>query len=263
MLGYYELDEKMIETLPKNSRNIKENIYELCCPLVVQSKESLPEDLLCLYEVLEIPVILYDEFKNYDEKNLEEQYSYLQKFSEYLKLNVTIEELEEGRVGHLLRVGKNAKVLCDALGLSKKEMRRIYIAALFHDVGKCCVPSEIVGKPGRLSDNEFNMIKKHCNYGYDILKDFLSEETLNIIKSHHERCDGSGYPEGSTPSLGAKIIGIVDSFDAMTSNRVYHKGRNLREAYEELLLCGTSVEDGGKGVLFDYELVEKFIKLNE
>ncbi len=263
MLGYYELEEDMIIRLPKESRDIKENIYEICCPLVVKTKESLPQDLRCLYEVLEIPIISFDEIGNCIEEKYQNRYLYLKEFSKYLKMNITIEELEEGRLGHLLRVGKNAKALCDALGLTKEQTKNIYIAALFHDVGKYKVPSSIVGKKGRLSDSEFNVIKNHCNYGYDILKGFLAEDTLNIIRSHHERCDGSGYPKGSIPELGAKIIGIVDSFDAMTSNRVYCKGKNLEDAYEELLLCGQSVTDGGKGILFDKELVEKFIHIND
>ena len=263
MLGYYKLDDEMIQNLPKESKNIEENIYELCCPLVVKSKDILPYDLYCLYEVLQIPVITFSELKDFDEENYREQYPYFKKFSEYLKLNVCIEELEEGRVGHLLRVGKNAKKLCEALGLSKKQTKDIYIAALFHDVGKYKIPSDIVGKRGKLSDNEFNTIKNHCNYGYDILKGFLSADTLEIIKSHHERCDGSGYPEGSIPQLGAKIIGIVDSFDAMTSSRVYCKRKSIDDAYKELMLCGKSVKDGGKGILFDKELVEKFIQIND
>jgi len=263
MLGYYEIEDEIIKKLPPGSKNIKENIYELCCPLVVMNKKNLPSDLSLLYEVLEIPIIQYQDLKNFDSKKYESMYTYLEKFSEYLKLNVAIEELEEGRVGHLLRVGKSAKVLCDALGLSKEETQSIYIAALFHDVGKYRVPSHIVGKRGRLSTNEFNMIKNHCNYAYDMLKDFLSKDTLDIIKSHHERCDRSGYPEGSIPNLGAKIIGIVDSYDAMTANRVYHHGKNKKDAYQELLLCGKPIEQGGKGRMYDIELVEKFIQMNE
>ena len=106
-----------------------------------------------------------------------------------------------------------------------------------------------------------NLMKKHCDYSYDILKDFLPLNTLNIIRSHHERCDGSGYPDGVIPNLDAKIIGIVDSFDAMTSSRVYQRRKTVKEALQELFLCGKSIEEGGKGKLFDGEIVDKFIEM--
>lgn len=261
MLGYYNLDKDMIEKLPVGSRNIKENIYDLCCPLVIKDRKNIPPDLLCLYETLEIPVISYDEIEKFDFDQYNEFCEYLKDFSKYLKLNVDIEKLEEGEVGHLLRVSKNARDLCMCLGISKEQTKDIYIASLFHDVGKYKVPSSIVGKKGRLSEKEFELIKKHCDYSYDILKDFLPQKTLNAVRSHHERCDGSGYPDGIVPSFDAKIIGIVDSFDAMTSDRVYQKQKSIKEALDELFLCGKTVEEGGKGKLFDGEIVSKFIEM--
>lgn len=261
MLGYYSLDKDMLKKLPHNSKNIKDNIYELCCPLVIKDKKSIPSELLCLYETLEIPIISYDEIENFDFEKYHEFCEYLKDFSKYLKLNIDIEKLEEGEVGHLLRVARNSRDLCVQLGLSKEQTKDIYIASLFHDVGKYKVPSSIVGKKGKLSDKEFELIKKHCDYSYDILKDFLPQNTLNAVRSHHERCDGSGYPDGIVPSLDAKIIGIVDSFDAMTSARVYQKPKSIKEALNELFLCGKSVEEGGKGILFDGEIVSKFIEM--
>lgn len=261
MLGYYGLDEDIIKQLPDGSKNIEENIYELCCPLIVKDKASMPTDLLYLYETLEIPIIYYEELKTFDCDQYNELCEYLKEFSKYLKLNIDIENLEEGELGHLLRVGRNAKDLCVRLGLSKEETKNIYIASLFHDIGKYKVPACIVGKKGKLSEKEFEIIKKHCEYSYDILKDFLPLSTLNVVRSHHERCDGSGYPDGIIPSLGAKIIGIVDSFDAMTSKRVYQKQKSIKEALNELLLCGKSTEEGGKGKLFDGEIVSKFIEM--
>lgn len=262
MLGYYGLDISEIEVLPAGSRNIKDNIYELCCPLIVKKISDLPEELLCLYRMLEIPILLFDDLEIF---GFEEDYDfceYLRKFSYFLKLNIGVEMLEEEKVGHLLRVGKKAKDLCGALGLSKEETKIIYMAALFHDIGKSKLPSNIVGKKGKLDDSEYELVKKHCLYSYDILKDFLPEEVLLIIKSHHERCDGSGYPEGKIPNLGARIVGIVDSYDAMTANRIYQNEKSEEDAYQELKLCSLNVNDGGKGELFDRNLVSKFIESN-
>lgn len=262
MTGYYGLSDLLKEKLPVGCRDIEENIYELCCPLVVEKSGDLPSDLLCLYETLEVPIITVDNLNTFCFEEYNDFCIYLKNFSKYLKLNIDIEMLEEGKLGHLLRVGKMAKDLCISLNLSCDETKKIYIAALFHDIGKYKVPNEIVGKKGKLSEVEFSIIKKHCEYSYDILKDFLSSDLLEIIKSHHERCDGSGYPRGVIPNLGAKILGIVDSFDAMTSNRVYHNQKSSLEAYKELELCVISHKEGGKGRLFDKQLVQKFIEVN-
>ncbi len=261
MLGYYELDDSMVSQLPKGSKNIKDNIYDLCCPLVVKNYDSIPKDLFYLYEALEIPIIQYDELKNFQFNQYDDLCNYVKEFSKYLKLNIEIEEMEEGQVGHLLRVAKNARDLCHMLGMNEEQTKQIYIAALFHDIGKYKVPSNIVEKTGKLNEEEFDLMKKHCDYSYDILKDFLPLNTLNIIRSHHERCDGSGYPDGVIPNLDAKIIGIVDSFDAMTSSRVYQRRKTVKEALQELFLCGKSIEEGGKGKLFDGEIVDKFIEM--
>lgn len=262
MVGYYGLSDAKVKKIPVESRNVLENIYELCCPLIVENGDDLPSDLLCLYETLEVPIIRFEELNDFHFEEYTVLSTYLDEFSKYLKLNIDIEMLEEGKLGHLLRVGRKAKDLCIFLNLSAEDTKKIYFAALFHDIGKYKIPNGIVGKKGKLNDSEFNIIKKHCEYSYDILRDFLPADLLEIIKSHHERCDGSGYPDGIVPNLGAKILGIIDSFDAMTSKRVYQSEKSVKEAYEELRLCGISLEDGGKGKLFDSEIVQKFIEVN-
>lgn len=259
MLGYYGLDNLDIERLPAGSRNIKDNIYEICCPLIVKKISDLPDELLCLYKMLEIPIYLIDEVDNFmfEEDTISE---YLKDFSYYLKLNIGVEMLEESQVGHLLRVGKKARDLCVALELPAEEIKTIYMAAIFHDIGKSKIPGSIVGKKGKLNSLEYETIKKHSIYSYNILKDFLEKDVLAIIKSHHERCDGSGYPDGIIPNLGAKIVGIVDSYDAMISKRIYQDEKSKEAAYQELMLCSLDVSEGGKGKLFDSKLVSKFIE---
>lgn len=258
MIGYYKLGEDIVKLLPKESVDIGNNIYEICCPLIVSDISLVEEEVLCLYRILKIPVITYSEFIQFPFEKYCNLSGYLREFSKYLKLNVKIEILEEGRIGHLLRVAYYAYLLCRNLNLLEQETKNIYLAALFHDVGKYYIPGSIIGKKERLSDAEYNVMKKHTFYADFILKGFLSDEVLDIIKQHHERCDGSGYPRGIVPNMGAKILGIADSFDAMTSGRVYQDRRSLEEALLELSLCGMEVKAGGRGELFDREYVECF-----
>ena len=257
MLGFYRLSEEKIKDLPRGSKDIELNIYDLCCPLVTD--EELPKDIKYLYEMLDIPIIKFEELKNYDENEHRELIRYIKEFKEYLKLNIEIEMLEEGKIGHTLRVGRYAKELCDLENVNRELSKKIYIGALFHDIGKIKVPKKITSKPGKLTDKEFEVMKQHSKYGYEILCDYLDDETLDMILSHHERCDKSGYPKGIYPSLGAKIIGIADSYDAMLSNRVYKKNKSLSSTLEELIRCTITKENGGKGILYDESLVRKFV----
>ena len=188
---------------------------------------------------------------------------YLQEFSYYLQLNIVVELSEEEKLGHLLRVGKYAKELATHAQLTKPEIDNIYIAALFHDVGKSKIPVEIIGKKDRLSDQEFSIIKTHSGLARTVLNDFLEESILEMIEGHHERMDGSGYAKGIVPSIGIQVIGIADSYDAMISSRVYHLGASKEYAFEELLKCTRSKEDGGKGILYNLDLVNQFIALQQ
>ena len=257
MLGYYRLNKEQLQKLPSNKKNIEEDIYDLCFPLIIG--EELPKNLYYLYNTLEIPVIKFEDLNNYTLKEDNEEKEYIKEFKEYLKLNTEIELLEEGQVGHTLRVARYSLELCNLLKLDKEKTKEIYIASLFHDLGKSQIPSKILSKPGKLNEKEYEIIKTHCEKGALILSDFLDENTLKIILSHHERCDKSGYPKGIEPELGAKILAIADSYDAMTSNRVYKKNKTLKSAQEELIRCTLEVKNGGKGKLYDEEMVRAFI----
>ncbi len=261
MVGYYRLQEEDMERVGFPIKNIEENIYDLCCPLLVNRKEALPKELLYLYETLEIPILTIDEFQAYEEDSYSELKDYLKKFSYYLQLNIVVELSEEEKLGHLLRVGRYAKELAESVHLSKKEVDNIYIAALFHDVGKSRIPVEIIGKKNKLSDQEFSIIKTHSDLARSILGDFLEENILEMVEGHHERMDGSGYAKGIIPNIGVQILGIADSYDAMISSRVYHQSESRESAFEELLLCTKEKENGGKGILYNLDLVNQFIKV--
>jgi len=113
------------------------------------------------------------------------------------------------------------------------EIYQLGLGALMHDVGKIKVDPKILNKPGKLTPEEFNEIKKHPRYGYEMLKESLPAASLDIVLHHHEKFNGMGYPDGLSKaniSMNAKIACIADVYDALTTNRCYAKARNPFEA---------------------------------
>jgi len=144
-----------------------------------------------------------------------------------------------------------------ALGLKIDELNELGLGALLHDIGKMQVPLEILNKPGKLSKEEFELMKTHPQKGYEMLLDDnnLSADVLAIVKSHHERLSGNGYPD-SLPeqniSYYTKIVSITDVYDAITSDRVYHDGMTPHDAMQRLYEWMPNN--------FDQELMQKFIR---
>lgn len=129
---------------------------------------------------------------------------------------------------HSLNVAIFASSLGKLLNLPLSEIKVLVNSGILHDIGKMFVPKEILNKPAKLTDGEFSIMKSHVTAGYDFLKKHgFSEEELKIVIEHHERADGSGYPYGLKDeqiSIAGKIGAVVDIYDAITSDRVYHKG---------------------------------------
>lgn len=156
---------------------------------------------------------------------------------------------------HSTRVTSLSMAMATALSLTEEERETLYIAASLHDIGKVGIPDDILLKPGKLTDDEFDVIKQHPDIGADILKPLppMGKET-EVIRYHHERYDGLGYPAGlkgrEIPYL-SRIITLADSFDAMTSDRPYRKGMSIPDAIEEIERC--------KGRQFDPSLADTFI----
>jgi len=140
--------------------------------------------------------------------------------------------------GHSLQVGEMAATVCHLMGLCIDTVERVHIAAHLHDIGKIGVPDAILKKMGELEEWEWDAIKRHPQIGADILrKSTHLAEMAEIVLYHHERFDGLGYPaglQGETIPLGARIIAICDSIDAITSNRVYRKAYSLEYCYAEI-----------------------------
>lgn len=169
----------------------------------------------------------------------------------------TIDAKDEYTKGHSQRVAEYSAALATELGMSKEDVDRIRYIALLHDIGKIGVADAILNKPRRLNDTEFSLMKQHTLVGGDILKDINSVADLTVgAKYHHERFDGKGYPEGlageEIPYV-ARIIGIADAYDAMTSNRVYRKRLSDEEVLAEIKRCA--------GTQFDPKMAETFLRL--
>ena len=171
----------------------------------------------------------------------------------------TIDAKDDYTKGHSLRVAYYADNLARKIGWSEEEVQNIHYIALLHDIGKIGVPDSVLNKPFKLTDVEFELIKNHTVMGGEILKDIKMFPNVSLgAKYHHERYDGRGYPnglKGEEIPMVARIIGIVDSYDAMTSNRVYRKRLQNEIVMQELLK--------GKGTQFDPFLVDRFIELLE
>jgi len=153
-------------------------------------------------------------------------------------LVAAIDKKDRYTSGHSERVGFLSRLTGEGLGLPAAELEQLEWAGLLHDVGKIGVPEEILNKPGKLTDEEFEVIKRHPTMGYEILKPIKSfQAILDGVLYHHENPDGSGYPEGlvgeQTP-LTARIIHVVDVFDALTSNRSYRGKFPILRALEIL-----------------------------
>lgn len=169
----------------------------------------------------------------------------------------TIDAKDSYTNGHSTRVAKYAVMLAERMGYSGEKLERLQFAALLHDIGKIGVPKEIINKPTRLSDEEYEVIKTHPAIGANILEEITEIPDIAVgARWHHERFDGKGYPDGlkgeEIPEL-ARIIGVADAYDAMTSKRSY---RDVLS--QEIVLAEV---EKGKGSQFDPDIADLMILL--
>ena len=155
-------------------------------------------------------------------------------------LAATIEGKDRNNCGHSIRVAEYAALIGKRLGLSSEEIENLKDCAYLHDIGAIGIPDQILSKPGRLSEEEYALIKQHTLIGAHILKDItLVPHLVEVTKSHHERYDGTGYPEGLSGvaiPLYARIVAVADSFDAMHSRRIYRNALSedqIRKEFSE------------------------------
>lgn len=173
-------------------------------------------------------------------------------------LTASIDAKDRYTCGHSQRVAHLSQRLAAAIGLDEDAVNRVRVAGLVHDVGKIGVPESVLSKPGHLTDDEFDLIKKHPEIGYRILKDIPQlRDILPGVLHHHERWDGRGYPhalKGDDIPLFARIIALADSFDAMSSTRTYREARDRATVLSEIQKCS--------GIQFDPDLVPAFVSLD-
>jgi len=169
-------------------------------------------------------------------------------------LNATVEAKDPYTAGHSLRVQELSLALGKHLGLDRTQLDGLRYGALFHDIGKLAVPDAILTKPAQLTEDEYDVIKRHSEEGARIVGKFgRLRDTVPVIRHHHERWSGGGYPDGiaaETIPLEAAIVGLADAWDAMTTDRPYHRALTFEEAAEQLRQ--------GRGTQFSPNVVDAF-----
>jgi putative nucleotidyltransferase with HDIG domain len=201
-----------------------------------------------------------------DEGKIENFHEKLRSLNENIKENCIesahdiLREIEKGWDyfnEHSIRVSRYAEKLTKELLMSEEEVRTVRHAALLHDIGMVGISSKILKKKSKLSVDEYDVIKRHTNIGVKIIKKTsLFEKELPLILYHHERYDGTGYPhrlKGDTIPYGARILAIVEAFDAMMNSMTYKKSFSGADALSELKKCA--------GTQFDPFMVDVFFKI--
>jgi len=164
---------------------------------------------------------------------------------------------------HSVQVGMLSYYIANWLGLSNAESTRIGYAGFLHDIGKCKIPNEVLNKPEKLTAEEYEEVKKHTIYGYEIIKNSTSDEMMALgALHHHERYNGGGYPhglKGEEISLFGRIIAIADIYSAMTSTRIYQKERDMLYVLKEVHRLGYSDLDPVITQAFISHMIPNFI----
>jgi putative two-component system response regulator len=172
---------------------------------------------------------------------------------------LTIEMRDPYTAGHQQRVAELARAIATGMGLSEEKIYGLYMAGMIHDLGKISVPAEILSKPGRLSDAEIQLVRTHPQAGYDILKNIKFPWPIaQITLQHHERVNGSGYPQGLSGEaimLEAKILAVADVVEAMASHRPYRAALGLEEALKEI--------SRNRGLLYDSNVADTCLRVFE
>ncbi len=174
-------------------------------------------------------------------------------------LVATIEASDNYTGGHSVRVAEFAKTMAVCMGLPEDEVEQVELAAFLHDVGKIGIPERILNKSSAFNEEEIKIMRSHPAAGADILSKIDGmEEIADVVRHHHERFDGKGYPDGLKGSeipLGARILCVADTIDAITTNRSYRKKRTFDVALSELVRCS--------GAQFDPEIIKVLKKCSD
>lgn len=193
------------------------------------------------------------------EEKLQQSYNKLQKTMDGIirAISLTVEQRDPYTAGHQRRTTHLATAIAEEMGLSTHQIKGIRMAGLIHDMGKLFIPAGILNKPGKLNELEFQLIKRHPQLGHEILKGIDFPWPVDeIVLQHHERFDGSGYPQGLTgreTHIEAKILAVADVVETVTSHRPYRPGFGIDKALEEI--------SRKRGVLYDPEIVDACLRV--
>ncbi|MBN1690685.1 MAG: HD-GYP domain-containing protein [Dehalococcoidia bacterium] len=193
------------------------------------------------------------------QQNLLQSYEVLNKtFDDTIQAFSTIVEIKDRyTAGHQIRVARIAEAIAREMNLNDEQVRVTRIAGIIHDIGKIYIPADILSRPGRLSNLEFEIIKTHSQYGYDILKTInFPWPIAQIVLQHHEKLDGSGYPNGLKGDdilLYTRILTVADVVEAMASHRPYRASLGIDKALEEI--------SNNKGTSYDSDVVNACVSL--
>jgi putative nucleotidyltransferase with HDIG domain len=216
-------------------------LYAALALLVRTASRTLQRQTRTLYERSRQ---LLDSYRRLEENALEAIES----------LNATVDAKDPYTAGHSQRVQQIAVAIGEELRLERERLDALSLGGLFHDIGKLAVPDTVLTKPARLTADEYELIKRHPGDGAKIVSKFSRlRDAVPLIRYHHERWDGTGYPEGLAGKaipLEAGIVGLADAWDAMTTDRPYHRGLTLEEAAEEIRR--------GRGSQFSPAVVDAF-----
>ena len=170
---------------------------------------------------------------------------------------IAMEARDKYTQGHSKRVSEIAEIIAKKLKFSQGRIEELMVASLLHDVGKIGIQDSILNKPGKLNDEEYKIIKQHPVIGYNILKDINNMKDINyIVKYHHERYDGKGYPEGKKGDelpLEVFIVQLADCIDAMATDRPYRKALSQEMISNEIARCD--------GTQFHPKVVQAYLKV--
>ena len=216
------------------------------------------DQLLLLIESAIKSVKQMDEVKRINEKLEDSKEQLEQAYLDMVQtLRYTVEAKDSYTRGHSDRVSEYSVLIGEKLGLPAEQIKTLRIGGLFHDIGKIGIPDSILLKPAKLTDEEYSQIKNHPSIGAHILGSAaIFQDIIPIVKHHHERYDGNGYPsklKGEEIPYLARIAAVADTFDAMTSRRSYRGPIDVEHVKEEIKRC--------EGTQFDPQIAEVFIEI--
>lgn len=180
-------------------------------------------------------------------------HSLSEEIKELRKIGEIVEQKDRYTYKHSSRVSKYALQVAAKIGMDRGRIESLFLASILHDIGKINIPEEVLNKPGKLTNDEFALIKKHPGDGAEMLRTTAYADLAGIVEQHHERINGKGYPlglKGDEILLEAKIIGVCDTFDAMTEDRAYRKAFTAEYAMEEIRRLS--------GIQYDPAVVDAF-----